>query len=457
MFLDLATIVVSFFVAYLCRSYNILSPFPISPISHYLFLLYVIIPVWAILLHYYKTYSSMRTMGPLQVLLPLLKTVIAGGIILIGVLYVFKIQTISRVFIGLFLIINFVSFVTQRFLLRAFLHYIRKRGHNYRTVLIVGTGKRATSLAKLIESQKRWGLRVTGFIDKDSSLVGKELDNGKVLGTLDQMENILISHQVDEVIFVVPRKWLDEIEKAILLCEEMGKKASIAADFYPHQIAGMEMGDISDWPLLRFNPTSKLDEVSSLKRTADIVLSSIFLVVSGPLLFLIALAIKFTSPGPVFFKQKRCGLNGRVFDMFKFRTMVDNAEARRKEVEDLNEMSGPVFKIHNDPRITPIGRVLRKYSLDELPQFINTLKGDMGIVGPRPPIPSETDEYYVWHRRRLSVRPGITCLWQIGGRNKLDFDEWVRLDLEYIDNWSWALDFKIMVKTIPTILMGTGL
>jgi lipopolysaccharide/colanic/teichoic acid biosynthesis glycosyltransferase len=175
------------------------------------------------------------------------------------------------------------------------------------------------------------------------------------------------------------------------------------------------------------------------------------------LLLLIILGIKLTSPGPVLFKQERCGLNGRRFKLLKFRTMVNNAEEIKSRVEHLNEMSGPVLKVRNDPRITPLGRLLRKFSLDEFPQFINVLKGDMSIVGPRPPIPDEVEKYEYIQRRRLSVKPGITCLWQVNGRNKIDFSEWVKLDLEYIDNWSFALDMKIILKTIPAVLKGTGM
>lgn len=456
LFLDLAVTAASFFLAYQLRKVDFLPLPAISSVSHYLFMLYMILPLWALLLHHYRVYSSIRTVEPLRVLLPVMKAVLVGGLLLMSLLFIFKIQTISRALILLFLGINAVGLALEKVALYAFLHHVRRKGRNYRTILIAGTGERARAFAKLILSHRGWGLKIVGYVDADPSMVGRRLEGGEVIGTFDRMEEVLTNLQVDEVIFVVPRKWLDEIEESILLCETLGIKASISADLYPHRIAKMWIEDLSDWSLLTFSPTSKLDEVAAIKRALDIALSLVFLVPTVPLFLLIAAAIKLTSPGPVFFRQKRAGMNGRVFNMLKFRTMVENADAMKGELMHLNEVSGPVFKIRHDPRITRIGRVLRKYSVDEFPQFINVLRGDMSLVGPRPPIPSEVERYDVWQRRRLSVRPGITCLWQVGGRNRVDFDNWVKLDLEYIDNWSWSLDFKIMLRTIPAVLLGTG-
>jgi exopolysaccharide biosynthesis polyprenyl glycosylphosphotransferase len=457
LFLDVGITAFSFVLAYHIRS-NMKSSLPaISPISYYLFLLYIILPVWAFLLRYNKAYATVRTRALLRVLAPVVKTVIVGAVLLMSFMYVFKIQTISRTLIVLFLILNGALLVFERVLLYAFLRHIRTKGLNYRTILIVGTGRRAKALAQYIRKHSEWGLKIVGFVDDDPALVGRELGGSRVIGALDDMQDILINRQVDEVIFVVPRKWLDRIEEAVLLCEQLGRKARIAADLYPHEIARMQMEQLRDWRFLSFNPTSRLDEVSAVKRLVDIALSLVILLLMSPLFLLIAAAIKLTSDGPVFFKQKRVGLNGRQFNMLKFRTMLRDAERMKAELQALNEVSGPVFKIRKDPRITPIGRILRKYSLDELPQFINVLKGDMSVVGPRPSIPTEVDAYDLWQRRRLSVRPGITCLWQVGGRNAVDFENWVKLDLEYIDNLSLSLDFKIILKTIPAVFTGSGM
>jgi exopolysaccharide biosynthesis polyprenyl glycosylphosphotransferase len=193
-----------------------------------------------------------------------------------------------------------------------------------------------------------------------------------------------------------------------------------------------------------------------IKRAIDVIVSSILLGLAAPVIAVAALGIKRTSPGPILFRQVRCGRNGRRFEMLKLRTMVADAEARRADLLELNEMDGPVFKVKNDPRITPIGRILRRWSIDELPQLWNVLVGDMSLVGPRPPIPAEVHEYETSDRRRLSMRPGLTCLWQVGGRNSIGFAQWVKLDLQYIDTWSLSEDFKILLKTLPAVIRGTG-
>jgi exopolysaccharide biosynthesis polyprenyl glycosylphosphotransferase len=219
----------------------------------------------------------------------------------------------------------------------------------------------------------------------------------------------------------------------------------------------MELHELEGFPLLSFSTTPTNEALMFVRRILDVVLSSLILLFAGPLLMLpTAILIKLTSRGPVLFEQERCGLHGRVFTMYKFRSMVDKAEKRRVELDGLNEMDGPVFKFSSDPRVTAVGRLLRRFSLDEFPQFFNVLKGDMSLVGPRPPLPQEVAHYQRWQRRRLSMKPGITCLWQISGRNEVSFEDWMKLDLTYIDNWSLLLDLKILLKTVPAVLLGRG-
>lgn len=454
--LDIGITAFSFFLAYILRRDADLFLRRVSPISEYLFLLYIILPLWAILLYYYRAYQSVRSMKLLQIIGTVLRSVLTGGLILMTILFVFKLQAISRALILLFLLINAVILIAWRYSIYTFLHYIRRKGYNYRNILIVGTGKRAMAFAKTIHDHKGWGLKIVGFVDDDPKLLGKEIKEGKVIGLLDELPEMLTRLQIDEVVFVVPRKWLDRIEKAALICEEIGVKARIAVDLYPHTIARTSLEELHGIPLLTFDPIPYPEGALVLKRAIDVLLSLLFLILSAPLFLIIPLAIKLTSPGPVFFKQERCGLNGRRFNVLKFRTMVSDAEVLKSQLEKLNEVSGPVFKIKKDPRMTPLGKFLRKFSLDEIPQCINVLRGDMSIVGPRPPIPSEVEKYDLWQRRRLSMRPGITCLWQVNGRNKIPFEKWMRLDLEYIDRWSLELDMKIILKTIPAVLRGTG-
>ncbi len=261
---------------------------------------------------------------------------------------------------------------------------------------------------------------------------------------------------VDDVIFAVHRRELDRLEDLFLSLQEQGIRTRFAMDLFPHTQARVQLEDLDGMPLLSFatTPTSQLQLMS--KRALDVALAAVLLLIGLPIAGLIALSIKLVYGGNVLFRQTRCGLNGRFFTLYKFRTMVEDAEERRLELMHLNEMKGPVFKLRSDPRVTPLGRLLRRFSLDEIPQFWNVLRGDMSLVGPRPPIPEEVAQYQRWQRRRLAMKPGLTCLWQVSGRNNLDFERWMELDLEYIDSWSPMLDLKILLKTIPAVLTGNG-
>jgi exopolysaccharide biosynthesis polyprenyl glycosylphosphotransferase len=268
---------------------------------------------------------------------------------------------------------------------------------------------------------------------------------------------MLKEHVIDELIFAISRKRLEELEELFLLCEEQGVRTRIAVNFFPHMIAKVHLDEIHGIPLLTFTTTPHSEGLLMAKRLFDLGIAAALLAILSPMFVLIALLIKTTSEGPIFFRQRRVGLNGRQFILYKFRSMLKNAEEMKEGMEHLNEMGGPVFKIADDPRATSIGRFLRRTSLDEFPQLYNVLLGDMSIVGPRPPLPEEVGKYERWQRRRLSMKPGLTCLWQINGRNKInDFKKWMELDLHYIDNWSLKLDLKIFIKTIFAVLVGRG-
>lgn len=450
---DLVVTVISFYAAYVLR--NKVGDIQLKPFSEYFFLLYLILPVWLFFLFYCRCYQSIRVKRLYQTLMPVWKAVLGGGFILMSAFFIFKLEHISRALIVMFILINLSLLVSIRVAMFLFVHSVRARGYNYRSILIVGSGRRAEAFASVLDQHKEWGLKVLGFVDYEESS-SKRAYNSRLIGSFSQLPEILTSNQVDEVIFVVPRSGLDRIEPQVLFCEEIGIKASITADFYSHKLAKPSFENMQGWPLLAYTPYPRIEEWFVLKRAFDLAMASAVLLVSAPVFLVASLMIKLGSPGPVFFRQTRCGMNGRQFDLLKFRTMVANADKLKSTIEHLNEMTGPVFKAKNDPRITGIGRVLRKYSIDELPQLLNVLKGDMSLVGPRPPLPEEVARYDMWQRRRLSVRPGLTCVWQVSGRNNIGFDQWMRLDLEYIDNWSFSQDFKIILKTIPTVLRGTG-
>jgi len=242
----------------------------------------------------------------------------------------------------------------------------------------------------------------------------------------------------------------------VVLCQEMGTRAVVLADLYPSLYAQVRAEEFFELPALLFDSVRPRQGELVVKELFDRMVAALALALALPVLAASAVAIKIFSRGPILFKQKRLGLNGRKFTMYKFRTMVPQAEKLKEGLARYNEMDGPVFKIGDDPRITRIGRFLRRTSLDELPQIINVLKGDMSLVGPRPPLANEVEQYDPWQRRRLAFKPGITCLWQISGRNNVNFEKWMKLDLEYIDNWSLWLDAKILAKTIPAVLTGRG-
>jgi exopolysaccharide biosynthesis polyprenyl glycosylphosphotransferase len=258
------------------------------------------------------------------------------------------------------------------------------------------------------------------------------------------------------VVFALPFSRLLDCEEQISWCEETGTTVHLKVDFVRTLLSRTYPSELDGTPMLTISSTPR-DPVSlAVKRSLDIVVSTAALACLAPLMLACAGLVKATSRGPVLFRQDRVGQSGRIFTLLKFRSMYADAEARKKELEGLNEMSGPVFKMKNDPRVTPVGRWLRKFSLDELPQLWNVLVGDLSLVGPRPPTPDEVVRYERWQRRRLSVKPGVTCLWQVSGRNAIDFADWMKLDLTYIDNWSLKLDLKILLRTIPAVLFARG-
>lgn len=411
--------------------------------------------IWIASIWCFGGYYSIRKDSYSQVMYQRLKAVFTATLIFSTGLFIFKSELFSSDFILLIFSTTLVATLTERVLILFFLHRIREKGYNYRQIIIVGSGPRAQKFADLIESHKKWGIKCIGFVDEtkkhDHKIEGLEL-----LGSLDDLEKLLENNVVDEVVFCLPRKWLDKLEKYVVACEAVGVRVYIMLDFFDMSIASARLSELEGVPLLCLESTPSHAFQLLVKRMIDIVVSGLFLILLLPLFLLTGLLIKINSKGSVFFGQERCGMNGRRFKMWKFRTMVQNADQLKSELEHLNEQSGPVFKIKKDPRLIRHGDILRKFSLDELPQLYNVLIGDMSIVGPRPPVPSEVVKYYRWQRRRLSLRPGLTCLWQVSGRNKVSFDDWVKLDLEYIDNWSLGLDLKIVLMTIPAVLKGTG-
>ena len=462
---DLALTTVAFFAAFFLRDVILPVFFPsyfptgLFPISEYLKIYPLVLILWSALLFTYHSYHSHRTVPLTRETATVIRVVFVGNILLATLAYLMPLRQLSRSWFILFGALSAGFVIMEKILLRIIARYVRMKGLNYRTVLIVGTGRRALEVARMIREHKYWGYKIVGFISD-----GHHLSNGwasyRVFGTVPDLRRLIESghfaEPIDEIVFAVTRKKLDEMKQLFLMCEELGIRTRVAMNFFPNRVARIEVEELEGIPFLTFTTTPSNETQLALKRLLDVAISTLILLMSMPALVIAALGIKVSSPGSVLFKQERIGLNGRTFMLYKFRTMIEDAHERRGDVAHLNQMSGPVFKAKLDPRITTFGRLLRKFSLDELPQLWNVLKGDMSLVGPRPPIPEEVASYHRWHRRRLSMKPGLTCLWQISGRNNIDFDRWMQLDLQYIDNWSPTLDLKILLRTIPAVLSGRG-
>lgn len=349
--------------------------------------------------------------------------------------------------------------IAYRSAARLFIWRARRHGYNYRQILIVGGNERARRLVDFMVTQGWHGYKLAGLLDDEPERIRFLADyNVPYLGNLAALERVLLEHVIDEVYVCLPvRGFYETIKSMANLCEGIGMPIRMIADLFPLRIAMRRVRQFGDIPILSLSAVPEMELQLFAKRLFDVAVSALFLATIGSWLFpIVALLIKLDSKGPVFFLQERVGLNQRRFRIIKFRSMVADAERYREQLEAQNEADGPVFKIRRDPRITRVGRWLRKFSIDEMPQFINVFLGDMSLVGPRPPLPAEVAKYTWDQRRRLSVRPGITGLQQISGRSDLNFDEWVELDLAYIDNWSLMVDLRILIRTVEVVVLARG-
>ena len=364
---------------------------------------------------------------------------------------------ISRLFIGLFAAYNLVFLLVYRVSAGRLRGFIRRQFGAQTFYLVVGCGPKAREMGRGLEAAREYGVQLVGFVDPVGS-AGSKIDLGQTypVRKLDELAATVREHVIDEIIFAVEAEKLAALEDVLLICDEEGIRTRVMMDIFPHIQSKVYVERFSDVPMLTFSTTPHDEIRLFLKRSFDVTLGVISLLALALPMALLALMIRLTSRGPGIFRQVRGGLNGRRFVCYKFRSMVANAEKLRGDLAHLNEKDGPVFKIADDPRLTTIGRYLRRFSIDELPQLWNILKGDMSFVGPRPAVLSEIQQYKTWQRRRLRMRPGLTCLWAVQGRDSLRFDTWMKLDLEYIDKWSLWLDFKLLVQSIPRVLVGRG-
>ena len=392
------------------------------------------------------------------------KSTATVGLAVIAFLFVADLSQIHRGVVLTFLLVTPLVMVFTKYFLRLWYFQARKeRVENYTKILIVGSGPRAHDVVGRMQRAAEWGTQIIGFIDPHggpSQIEAGHLNGyaeGLKIKHVSEVQQILSENVVDEVVIALPRKYLSDVQELARICEAEGVCIKFAADIFDIEPADVRMSTLEGLPLLEFYPVAQNLNMLIVKRIFDLIATIAATPLLIPLFAIVALAVRLDSKGPVFFSQTRIGLNKRPFRMFKFRSMYEDAEARLAEIEHLNEASGPNFKIANDPRVTRVGKFIRKTSLDELPQLINVFMGQMSLVGPRPM--SVRDVNYFdksAQRRRFSVRPGVTCTWQISGRSNLSFDEWLALDLSYIDNWKFTDDLVILLKTIPSVLKGSG-
>lgn len=485
---DFAIIVLCFFAAYYGRASLVYwndtlgwkLPFAgdeLAPVKDYFIVLAGgLLGYWG-MLSLLGAYSSMRLSSSFQLFKISLVSSVIVFFLLAAVLFLLKID-LSRSFVGLFCLLVCLSLAAERYAVLAVLRYWRRRGRNFRNIIICGVGEQALKVAREITAMPELGLRIRAFAKLNNAVNGESLELlrfksavrlltrpasgiktpiGRVIQGIPAFNRAIEEYAIDEVIFTDVVEVMPLVEEAILMCSEQGIRTTLVADLFSIGMVKSGLSYFGDMPLIHFQTPPGDRWELFVKRFLDVIISFVLLIALSPLLLIIAVLVKLTSKGPVLFVQKRMGLNGRIFDMYKFRSMYVDADKELSNLKAHNEMKGPVFKMKNDPRITPLGRFLRRFSLDELPQLWNVFRGEMSLVGPRPPVPGEVSLYERRDRRRLSMRPGLTCTWQVCGRNEIcDFDSWVELDLDYIDNWSLGRDFVLLIRTIPAVLLGTG-
>ena len=409
--------------------------------THILLLSYCV-AVWIALGSLQRAYEYLNSVNPGRALTNTLRQASMGTVLVILFQYLLRLDPqLSRSFLSLFFIYDVTLLAVFRWsaprLIGAFQRGFGSQYH----VVIVGNYEKASILARQLCQGSPFRIEIAAKLSEEEC--------AKKLPTL------LTEQVVDEVIFDVESNRLSALEEVFLQCDEEGVRTRIAIDFFPHVNSDITLDRVGEAPLLTFSAAPMDDLRLLLKRFFDIVVAAAGLLILSPLIGVVALLVKLTSPGPVIYRQSRCGLNGRRFTFYKFRSMVEDADQLKPQLEHLSERE-IAFKLSRDPRVTRVGRWIRKFSIDELPQLYNVLRGDMSIVGPRPPLPEEVEQYERWQRRRLRMRPGLTCLWAVSGRDHIDFNAWMRLDISYIENWSLKLDWSIIVRTIPHVLAGRG-
>jgi exopolysaccharide biosynthesis polyprenyl glycosylphosphotransferase len=456
--IDFVLINVAFWLADIIR-YELRFPITVAEANYVAFTEYIPISLLLSLglLLIYRIegiYNYVRGRTWLEEMYGLLTATFTGIVILVFIFFFFRPQFYSRLIYLYAGILIVILLTLSRVATRLVLSSLRKRSIGVDRAIIVGGGELGRAIMRNVLAQPDLGYRIEGFVDDDPNK--GTIGTFPLLGGTDQLSRLLRQRPVDEVIITLPWHARDKIVRIMEDAESAGARVKIVPDLFQLSLSKIAVDAVGGIPLIGVKESAISGGALSIKRVMDVLLSIFLFILLLIPMAIIAVVIKFSSPGPVIFKQARVGRGGNLFTAYKFRTMRVGAEHEKKELEHLNEASGPLFKIKNDPRMTRSGKWLRRTSLDELPQLFNVMRGDMSLVGPRPPLPNEVAAYEEWHKRRLDVAPGVTGLWQVSGRSELTFDEMVMLDLYYIENWSPWLDLWILVKTIPALFTARG-
>jgi len=410
--------------------------------------------LWVIVLWYFGLYRLRARWRLRSEAIDIARATLTVAALTLSILFVFKQQDVSRLFLLSLFTAEPLVLLAGRGLLRFAFSEVRSRGYNARYMLVVGTGKLAQDFADLVESRAGLGLHVIGHLSVPGE--ARQIVTRPILGGLDAIEEVLHSNIVDEVAACLAPESASLLEPIASLAADEGKTVRIPVDPSDGSVRNAREEEFEGLLVRSLVHDGHREAGLVVKRLIDVVGAAVGLVILSPVLLVTAILIHVRDGSPVIFRQTRVGLHGRSFTILKFRTMAPDAEDRLHEVAHLNELQGAAFKASNDPRMSPLGRRLRQLSIDELPQLWNVLKGEMSLVGPRPPLPSEVVEYDIWHRRRLSMKPGITGLWQVESRHEVNFDRWVELDLSYIDRWTLWLDLSILLRTMPNVMLARG-
>ncbi len=416
---------------------------------------------WIAIFDYFIRYRLDRLVALNTQLRSLLKATTLASFWLMVISFVFTVKSFNLLNILIFFLVVTTIGISSRLFLRILLLSARRSGYNYRYLLVVGANERARQIVSKIEAKPELGYKVVGFVAENRADLEtwnpKNHSDWKVVGKLENLRSVLTQERVDEIIVCLPMDArFSDVARIVRNARDLGIVVRLMSELADGTLLkNLHIEEFEDEYLVTLFREHLLGQLL-VKRLIDAALSLTVLIMLLPVMVVVALLIKLTSPGPVFFVQERVGMNQRHFRLYKFRSMVADAEQHQSELAGLNERDGPVFKIHNDPRATWIGRLIRMTSIDELPQLFNVLSGEMSLVGPRPPLPAEVKRYRWLFRKRLCVKPGITCIWQISGRNDVSFERWMKMDHEYIDNWSLWLDLMILLKTIPAVLFARG-